>query len=154
MFPRPSTTISLKSSTPKPPRSACLTIEPSRSLRISPRPVTRRRPSGGQSIDHPRPGGPSPTTSRRPSRSTATISPVPQCANHRRPSCPRGDSPIARPLSRVVVSSTAGPCADTGLPFLWIVELDRIVLHYETVQYYHDRFADRRAATRCLVRPG
>src|SRR5919106_5825487 len=36
MFPRPSTTISLKSSTPTPLRSPCLTIDPSGSLRVSP----------------------------------------------------------------------------------------------------------------------
>ena len=74
------------------PRSACRTIAPSGSRRSSSSPVTRRRPSGSQSIDQPRPAGPAPTTSLLPSRSTATISPVPQWANQRRSSCQRGDS--------------------------------------------------------------
>src|SRR5919204_4954728 len=41
------------------------------------------------------------TTSLVPCSSTATTSPVPQFATHRRPSCQRGDSPIARPVSSV-----------------------------------------------------
>src|SRR5215208_7306051 len=101
MLERPSTTISLQPWSATALRSACLTIDPSGSLRVSSWPVTSSRPSGSHSVAHPRPGGPSPTTSLLPSRSTATISWVPQLENHRRPSCQRGDSPIARPLSRI-----------------------------------------------------
>src|SRR5215208_1032070 len=106
MLPRPSTRISLQPCSATPLRSACLTIDPSGSLRVSSWPVTSRRPSASQSVAHPRPGGPCPTTSLLPSRSTATISCVPQLENQRRPSCQRGDSPIARPLSRICGSGT------------------------------------------------
>src|SRR5918997_93060 len=103
MLPRPSTTISFHASA-RLDRSACLTIEPSGSRRVSSLPVTSRRPSGSQSIDQPRPPGPCATTSLLPSRSTATISSVPQWANQSRPSCQRGDSPITRSLNRTWVS--------------------------------------------------
>src|SRR5262245_51725977 len=101
MLPRPSTTISLQPWSATPLRSACLTIDPALSLRRSSWPVTSRRPSGSHSVAHPRPGGPCPTTSLLPSRSTAMISWVPQLENHRRPACQRGDSPIARPVSKL-----------------------------------------------------
>ena len=57
------------------------------------------RLSGSQLTAQPSPSGPRPITSLLPSRSTATISSAPQLENHSRPSCQRGDSGIARPLS-------------------------------------------------------
>src|SRR6478735_6812488 len=67
-------------------------------------PVTSKRPSGSHPMEWPRPDGPLATTWALPSRSTATMSGVPQCGNHKRPSCQRGDSPMARPLSSTRVS--------------------------------------------------
>src|SRR5215213_1737588 len=61
------------------------------------------------------------TTSLLPSRSTATISCAPQFANHSRPSCQRGDSPITSPVSRMFGSliecSFVISCSDSRL--LW-----------------------------------
>src|SRR5262245_6284130 len=112
MLPRPSTTISLQPWSATALRSACLTIDPSRSLRMSCWPLTSRRPSGSHAVAHPRPGGPCPTTSLLPSRSNATISWVPQLENHRRPACQRGDSPIARPLSKMCGSDIEASLRD------------------------------------------
>src|SRR5215471_2075294 len=55
----------------------------------------------------PRPDGPRAMTRALPSRSTATISGVPQCGNHRRPSCQRGDSTMVSPSSSTRVLMVA-----------------------------------------------
>ena len=78
-------------------RAVPRTAEPSGSMRVSSSPETRSRPSGSQSMDQPIVSRPGATTSLRPSRSTATTSPLPQWANHRRPSCQRPDSTMVRP---------------------------------------------------------
>src|SRR5207248_950110 len=91
------------------PRSACVTNEPSVSWRSSspsgPE-ATISRPSGSQSKQNANAVGTWAMTALFPSASTATISCVPQLPNHRRPSCQRGDSPIARPVSRMSVIGT------------------------------------------------
>src|SRR5437763_4550324 len=91
------------------PRSACVTNEPSGSWRSSspsgPE-TTISRPSGSQSKQNANAVGTWAMTALFPSASTATISCVPQLPNHRRPSCQRGDSPIARPVSRMSVIGT------------------------------------------------
>src|SRR5215510_3621105 len=53
------------------------------------------------------------TTSRLPSRSVAMISWAPQSENQRRPSCQRGDSPIAKPVSNVFISGIEECVVDT-----------------------------------------
>src|SRR5262245_40652995 len=65
-------------------------------------------------MDQPRPGRPCATTSLAPFSSTATISWVPQCANHRRPSCQRADSPITSPVAKVCRSVMAATSQIAG----------------------------------------
>src|SRR5918995_1844044 len=110
MLPRPSTTISLQPRVQTLLMSVCTTNEPSGSRRRSVSPVTRRRPSGSHSVAQPSPGRPGAATSQFPSRSTARTSSAPQCENHNRPSCQRGDSTYARPSTRTRTSD-AGVCA-------------------------------------------
>ena len=95
----------------RPLRSAWVTIDPSGSLRSQPLcPVDRAggrraasRSTNGEAVPD---RGPRPRCCPR--RSTATISCVPQWANHRRSSCQRGDSPITRPgQTRTCASSHA-----------------------------------------------
>ena len=69
--------------------------------------MSSMRPSGSHSVAQPNPAGPRPTTSDLPSRSTATISSAPQCENHRRSSCQRGDSTKAS--RRAAASCLAWP---------------------------------------------
>src|SRR5579885_2555854 len=103
MLPRPSTTMSFQPSSEMLLRSACRTIDPSGSIRRSSLPETRRRPSGNQSMDHPKPAGALLViTSLFPFMSTATISPVFQWANHNLPSCQRAISGMASPESRTL----------------------------------------------------
>src|SRR5262245_30981090 len=72
-----------------------------RTMRLS-RPATiSRRPSGSQSKQNGRPKGVRTTTSVFPARSIARISCAPQSDNQSRPSCHRGDSPIASPQTSV-----------------------------------------------------
>src|SRR5262245_54663992 len=91
-------------------RSACRTRDPSGSTRVSSAPVTSVLPSGSQLAAQPLPPPPGPMTSVFTSRSTATISSVPQFENQRRPSCHRGDSPIPRPSNRTRISRVEESC--------------------------------------------
>jgi hypothetical protein len=75
------------------------------------------RPSGSQLVAQPSPSGPRPATSLLPSRSTATISPVPQFENHKRPSCHRGDSPVASPSRSTRGSMTCEVDPDIATSF-------------------------------------
>src|SRR5438876_126192 len=89
-------------------KSACVTSEPPDSIR-SRSPLRDETisncPSGSQSKHIGKDGKLTLTmTSLLPSRLTAIISCAPQSANHRRPSCQRGDSPNARPVNRVCIS--------------------------------------------------
>src|SRR5215218_376573 len=68
-------------------------------------------------------------TSLLPSRSTATISCVPQSANQSRSSCQRGDSPKAIPVIKVCVSFIEHPF--------------EILLRYPSTPDYLDRKAPR-----------
>ena len=77
--------------------------------------MSNMRPSGSHSVAQPNPAGARPTTSDVPSRSTAMISPAPQCENQRRSSCQRGDSTKASPSSNRVVSRVA---------ILWLLSAD------------------------------
>src|SRR6266481_5547460 len=92
----------------RPLKSAWVRSSPPDSLRSSrpSRDETRRKcPSGNQSKHSGNDGKLTLTmTSRLLSRSTARISCAPQSATHRRPSCQRGDSPKARPVTRLCSS--------------------------------------------------
>ena len=76
--------------------------------------MSSMRPSGNHSVAQPKPAGPRPTTSDLPSRSRAMISSAPQCENHKRSSCQRGDSTNASPSSNSVVSSFTMRVPTTG----------------------------------------
>src|SRR5438045_9497670 len=94
----------------RPGRSAWVARDPSGSRR-SRRPARAETmsmlPSGSQPVPIGM-AGTAATTSRRPAASTATTSPAPMSDSQSRPSCQRGDSPIARPVVSVCI----------GVPFL------------------------------------
>src|SRR5215472_6376885 len=94
------------------PRSACVTTDPSGSLRSS-RPsgeeTITRRPSGSQAV-HSGTDSTRAITSLWPPRSTASTSPADQSEKYSRSPCQRGDSTSPRPVSSVfMVTSLHAP---------------------------------------------
>src|SRR4051794_15547817 len=106
-FPRPSTTMSFQGGAATPDRSAYGSSGPNgspASSRASCPATTSSRPSGRKSKQNGSAGIVA-ATSFAPSAPTARIDPAPQSETYSRPSCHRGDSPIAMPS----VSSSITP---------------------------------------------
>src|SRR6266568_8958906 len=85
-------------------------------------------------------------TSLFPLRSTATISPVPQWANHNRPSCQRADSGMASPESRTVGEELDDVCDISASFFIlsrWSIHCQPLEELYKTVMRDKNSRLDR-----------